>query len=232
MAHQLLDIGFSDFYVKIYKMHTANVKILFCNNKHLPVIDLLQAEKDFNVYNWYFHTMILTRFVNYVKRAKEIQKEQGRDRVLGVVKSVKIMVECYELFEDERKSKLFVKKLGDLVCEIAESAKKLNLDVFEHLVRTYEILLDQSNGEDLLKVTVSLQVFIENDKTYKISQYFSKNIWENIGKGLENDDKDIVQSYKDIITYLAISSQPLFLTYNWDTTTQDKFLQNYLKNSA
>ena len=227
---QLVDVSFNSWYVKFYNLHKCNLKMLVVPNVHSPVISLLDSEREYEEHNWYFHIMVLKRFKNYVRSAGgRIKVGGGQARIEGVVKAVDQMISLYDDFPEERSSKMFVGALKELVCEIAVAMQKLHMCIVKPLIPAYEILLNCCKETDLLDVTVSLQVLLEIDKTYTAARYFTEEIWENIEEGVKSENRDIAQSYKDIITYLVISSQKVDIEYELGETTQDVFLRNALK---
>jgi hypothetical protein len=194
------------------------------------VFQLLEKEKEYKKYNWYFHIMILKRLKSYVQ---SLGTKQSIDKasVLNVVDVVGKMTELYEDNELEVKSKRFLSGLLDLVYELALVMEKAQLAHFPPLVRAYEVLLENCADEDLLRATISLQILIQADTHNTIPKSFTDKIWNKVLEGIKATNKDISQSYKDILTYLVIKSYPVAFEYPFKQTTQDLFLYQALSSS-
>ena len=166
----------------------------------------------------------------YIQRIQNMNINPANiEKIKGVVITLNKMIEIYKNYPEERNSTIFVTALADLIYEISLAIQKFDLCLFEELSSSFEILLDNCKGESLLKVTISLQILIESDKTYKISNYFTEDIWNKIFSGILDPNKDISQSHKDIITYLIISRQKIPFDYPLISTVQDVYISKSLK---
>ena len=200
--------------------------MLIFPNKHKPVLKLLEKERNHSNCNWYFHIMILRRLTHYVKSLKNKQFVNN-EKINGVVLALKNMIELYELSPKEKKNKGFLDSLAELVYEISLTKAKVCV---KDLIGAYEILLNEKNC--LNKVLVSLQIFLEDEENYEFPQAFTKNMWNVIFDGVNDEDKDVAQGFKDVLTYVVIVFGNNYEKRNYELkeTEQDLFLYKSFMN--
>lgn len=220
---QLSNYSLSTWYIKFYCLHKCNASMIFFPLKYKPVLNLLKAEKDYKEYNWYFHVIILKRFKRYLQSLRWRKYNRERD-VNGVIEALKQMFVFYDEFEREKKCPIFIGNLTETVYELALTVDQGGEYNLHDVMSLFELLVCETKDEELLKILTALQIFIENDKSDSLAGKFTKNMWQVIYNGTQDQNLDIKQSCKDILTFFILSSQPLPQAYCQTQTPQDIIL--------
>ena len=77
-----------------------------------------------------------------------------------------------------------------------------------------------------------MQIFLEDEENYEFPQAFTKNMWNVIFDGVNDEDKDVAQGFKDVLTYVVIVFGNNYEKRNYELkeTEQDLFLYKSFMN--
>ncbi|OMJ76365.1 hypothetical protein SteCoe_24262 [Stentor coeruleus] len=160
---QLSNYSLSNWYIKFYCLHKCNASMIFFPLQYKPVLNLLKVEKDYKECNWYFHVIILKRFKRYLQSLRWKKDHRERD-VNGVIEALKQMFVLYDEFEKEKKCPIFVGNLTETMYELALTVDQGGEYNLHDAMSIFELLVCETKDEDLLKILIALQIFIEKDK--------------------------------------------------------------------
>ncbi|CAG9327681.1 unnamed protein product [Blepharisma stoltei] len=235
---EIINIDTSSWLMKFFYLYKCNISMLFSKRKDIPISSFLDKEKEYNIINWYFHIIILQRLKEQFR--SELNKSKiEKGLTSGTINSIRKIIDFYELDKEQAESDELMSELSELLFLVSKSIIKTKEEVsFENLAEIFNFAIENYQAEILMKCLIALQIILQ-EHCEKFFPYLSNKAMENIINSVNNDNQDLSQGCKDVITYILlnkITKQQLSASFKQEIlkkitteTSQDKVIRRFLK---
>lgn len=202
------------FKINVFELHLCNIRMTFPSQRGKALNRLVEKEARSELFNWYYHIIALERLNDSLyTELSRLYQHPGTAPLVDLHQILHTLTNLLKLYhaEPQQKTSFLLHKQLNSFLEIISSLRdyltyELNLD---SLTELFDLLLTYEKDSDLQRTLITLQKFIEWGSYDSICIRISEDSISRIIDAVKNQNSDIVQAAKDVLTFMAINSNSL-----------------------